>query len=751
MKSIITLWALLILVLASVMAACDSDSGKTPSPELSSAVPTTDTSPVTPAQTEADPHMARIAEGYAQALGISVEEAMRRLQLQEVIGELQAKLRANEPETFVELRVEDEPKYWVVVVFTENGEETIKPYIENTELEGIVEVELYDDSPSEPPYPIDTLDGTEWTLTSLNGERLDDTYPIQATFYNGDMMRGHGGCNPHVLHYTAKDGEFIISEEGIVEGVSSGFFDESIIRQGTDYLDTLSSVKAYRVIGNRLELDNTAGETVLRFKLLNQKIPIDPALKSTQWFLKSIRGEDIPEKTYIRLYFHDWKITGWTGCNYYGAKLTQASDGFFSTEGIDMTLMGCSEEEAGQWEAKYQQALMETVGYKIGEGCLNLADADGKVLLSFEQIEELPMNPADLVGTEWKLESVNGIEVGEDLAYILRFLSEIQARGYGKCANFLMTYHATGDNISGGDIVTGTGFQTLDLSESDKEALQHMDDPASWANYRLIGDELHILTIRGNTLIFKSSGAEARTTFDYDAPASQTIDAAIGEPFEACLAITLRLGAKWQESHDRMILSLLSSEYIDDDPLSPGLGGTQCFVFEPIESGTGEITFSRVNGDHFLESRTLVVNIWKCVGTGGAGDTGIDIEQDSGDERAAGLLLKETCVTTTISEGHFLNPVGPEPKEVNPGDPILIVRGLLENENAKRLHVAVWAKGYNKDGELVSWTLDSAHIMGQAQIQLEAHEVGPFTLHLSFSEDVKRIKIYARGYDQPPP
>ncbi|MDO9517350.1 MAG: hypothetical protein Q7J10_04785 [Methanosarcinaceae archaeon] len=81
------------------------------------------------------------AQIYAQNNNISTEEALRRFQFQDIAGKLDAELSMNEPETFAGLWVEHNPKFKIVVQFTRDGGETIKPYLKQyTELADIVEV-----------------------------------------------------------------------------------------------------------------------------------------------------------------------------------------------------------------------------------------------------------------------------------------------------------------------------------------------------------------------------------------------------------------------------------------------------------------------------------------------------------------------------------------------------------------------------------------------------------------------------------
>jgi hypothetical protein len=81
------------------------------------------------------------AQIYALNNNVSTEEALHRFQLQDIAGKLDAELSMNETGTFAGLWVEHNPKFKIVVQFTRNGEETIKPYLEqHSELANIVEV-----------------------------------------------------------------------------------------------------------------------------------------------------------------------------------------------------------------------------------------------------------------------------------------------------------------------------------------------------------------------------------------------------------------------------------------------------------------------------------------------------------------------------------------------------------------------------------------------------------------------------------
>lgn len=122
----------LILLVASLVG-CTAPAGGSPQ---------TSTPTIRPVSTsvEVSDALRRDAEKMAEQLGISVDEAIRRAQLQDPIGVLGAELEREEVDTFAGLWIQHEPEYRVVVAFTRNGEETIRRYVKNTPLADLIEV-----------------------------------------------------------------------------------------------------------------------------------------------------------------------------------------------------------------------------------------------------------------------------------------------------------------------------------------------------------------------------------------------------------------------------------------------------------------------------------------------------------------------------------------------------------------------------------------------------------------------------------
>ena len=87
-----------------------------------------------------DDPLTRDAQAYADRHNTTLDEAIIRLNLQEVVGDLEYQLASNEGATFAGIWIQHSPEYKIVVKFTENGDATMRRYVEDGELEGLIEV-----------------------------------------------------------------------------------------------------------------------------------------------------------------------------------------------------------------------------------------------------------------------------------------------------------------------------------------------------------------------------------------------------------------------------------------------------------------------------------------------------------------------------------------------------------------------------------------------------------------------------------
>jgi hypothetical protein len=79
---------------------------------------------------------------------------------------------------------------------------------------------------------------------------------------------------------------------------------------------------------------------------------------------------------------------------------------------------------------------------------------------------------------------------------------------------------------------------------------------------------------------------------------------------------------------------------------------------------------------------------------------------------------------------------------VEQGEPILVVRGIIQNRHRTYSEISMTAWGSDATGEQVSFTLDSAHLPGCIGLEILPGEIGEFTLHMNPADDLASIHIY---------
>jgi heat shock protein HslJ len=116
--------------------------------------------------------------------------------------------------------------------------------------------------------PLDPV-RTEWTLTSLGGRSLIEGTHISLSFeegYLGGSMtcNGYGG-GPDGGRYTASDDGSLTLPRPLAATVQLCSSPDGIMEQEEAYIEALQSAAAYRVSGDRLEIDDAATATTLVF------------------------------------------------------------------------------------------------------------------------------------------------------------------------------------------------------------------------------------------------------------------------------------------------------------------------------------------------------------------------------------------------------------------------------------------------------------------------------------------------------
>ena len=250
----------------------------------------------------------------------------------------------------------------------------------------------------------DDLLGTAWQLASMNGDGVADGSTITLAFHNDYRASGHAGCRDYVATYEASSDDLRFSFFAMIEAGCSG--EEALLEQEGEYTTLLGWASSYRLQEGRLEILTERGE-VLGFELL--PAGATPSLEGTTWLLSAfleeaeVEGmtaplprlaEPLPE-TQITATFENGMISGWAGCNSYGAPF--ALDGpALRLETPETTDMDCQDPPGiMEQERRYLDILRDAVAHRIHYNQLWLETGDRRALVFAAQVRGYSMT--DLV------------------------------------------------------------------------------------------------------------------------------------------------------------------------------------------------------------------------------------------------------------------------------------------------------------------------------------------------------------------
>ncbi len=115
----------------------------------------------------------------------------------------------------------------------------------------------------------ETLVGTAWMLTSLNGESLIEGTEInlyfEEAFLGGSMTCNNYGGGPDSGKYVATDDGTLTLPGPMAVTVQLCSKPKGIMEQEAIYIEALQRAGTYRVEGDSLEIDNAAGNMMLVF------------------------------------------------------------------------------------------------------------------------------------------------------------------------------------------------------------------------------------------------------------------------------------------------------------------------------------------------------------------------------------------------------------------------------------------------------------------------------------------------------
>ncbi|MHB0859422.1 MAG: META domain-containing protein [Anaerolineae bacterium] len=231
-------------------------------------------------------------------------------------------------------------------------------------------------------------------------------------------------------------------------------------------------------------------------------MPPSSTLAGTEWVLESLQGQPVLADTQITLSFGAEQATGYSGCNQYGGSYTATQEKLTIQE-IASTLMFCEGPEGVmEQEAAYLDTLGHVEAFALEEdGRLTLSSGEGAVL-SFARVEELPMDPADLIGTAWRLTRMDGEPPVPGTTITLAFPEAGRLEGHAGWRDYQGQYEAEGDDLHLTFLEMATELRLVPEAAMQQEA-RFSTRLGQTTHYRLSEDGLEILTAPGQPLLFE--------------------------------------------------------------------------------------------------------------------------------------------------------------------------------------------------------------------------------------------------------
>lgn len=232
------------------------------------------------------------------------------------------------------------------------------------------------------------------------------------------------------------------------------------------------------------------------------------------WYFTSYTddaGETISVETFVQppsIRFSEGQVGGNATCNRFFGSYSLDGDSLTIQPG-GSTLMACPDEFMSQ-EQTFLSALGQVEGYAIANDTLQLFNAEGDILLTFNKGV-----PPALTGTLWQLSAYN-TDPGNNQGAIVSTLpgTAITATfdenggltGFAGCNNYIANYDATADTINIGSGVSTRKFcgQPEGLMSQESAYLQALEMADT---YSLEGNTLILTTSEGATVArFRAAG-----------------------------------------------------------------------------------------------------------------------------------------------------------------------------------------------------------------------------------------------------
>jgi heat shock protein HslJ len=329
-----------------------------------------------------------------------------------------------------------------------------------------------------------TLAGTEWVLSTLNGNPPVAGTEITLDFGEDGSISGTDGCNRFMGSYTQNGTSLTF---GPLASTMMACPDD-ISNQAKTFSDALGVTQSFSTADGSLSLIHTGNAAIATFAPAKTEAAAG-TLAGTQWVLSTLGGNTPLADTQVTLNFgEDGRVSGSDGCNRFTGAYTESGESL--TFGpLATTMMACPENITVQ-ATLFGVALQSTQSFTMTENELALMRNNG-TLATFSKLS------TELAGTKWVVTNYNNskeavVGVIEGTTLTVEFSDDGSVGGNAGCNNYFGEFTQGDGTISIGPLASTMMLCMEPAGVADQET-QFLAALQSAATYQLDGD---ILTLR---------------------------------------------------------------------------------------------------------------------------------------------------------------------------------------------------------------------------------------------------------------
>ena len=216
--------------------------------------------------------------------------------------------------------------------------------------------------------------------------------------------------------------------------------------------------------------------------------------------MTSLNGEPLLEGTNITLAFYPAEISGFAGCNGYGAPIEFHENNDIHVVEIASQAEGCMEPEGVlEQESEYLNTLWNIGEYRVDDNVLTLTNPDREQTLVYSLREKFETDPSLLENTHWNLLQSESFPLIEGSSITLS-LSKGEMEGFGGCRDYKGEYVAEADKIVFPvTIMIGEICDDIDLQILESKFTTWLELST---HYQILGDQLELHFATGEWLLF---------------------------------------------------------------------------------------------------------------------------------------------------------------------------------------------------------------------------------------------------------